>query len=306
MRSKRYVSNVIAAGFALFPCRMVDVAPFLGEGERVELANEFVHGTTTRDWQRQLELALEAAAHCTPDIARQAGVGLEGLVPLCIVVAPTDAQFTREAPEWSAAIAQPTRHLIVLSGPQLARGHADLEYTIAHELAHLALQARIGEMGWIPLWLHEGLAVTWSRRVGIRERLSVLGRGPIRLGELSYSFPRDPARAHLAYIESAAAARRLLALGPLPALLDRVRQGQEFDVAFRLVYGISLSDFEQQVFDEVGRTTRYVGLLTSSVTLFALLGLAFIIAGVQRVRRDRRRRREWEAAEADEGLPPPV
>jgi hypothetical protein len=278
-------------------------------GDLVALEGAGIHGLATRAWGRQLEIAVATVQTRIAPVAGRVGLSADAILPLWILIAPDEDVMTREAPAWSAAIAQPERHLIVVSGPALRAARADLDATITHELVHLAVGARIGPHAWMPLWLHEGLAVHWSREISLRDRIALLGRGPIQLRDLTDAFPRDAGRAQMAYLESAAAARHLLGLGPIAPLLDQLRDEAEFDVAFARVYGMSLRDFEQRVRDEVGRSTRYLGLLTSSATLFGLLAVVFMVGGIRRMRRDRRRLREWEAAEADApatSLPPDV
>ena len=277
-------------------------------GDLVAVEAAGIRGVTTPAWGRQLELAVATVQARIGQVAGRVGVSTDAILPLWILIAPDESALTREAPSWSAAIAQPERHRIVVSGPALRAARADLDATITHELVHLAVAARIGPHAWMPLWLHEGLAVHWSREISLRDRIAMFGRGPIELRDLTDAFPRDAGRARMAYLESAAAARHLLGLGPIAPLFDRLRAEAEFDVAFARVYGMSLRDFEQRVHAEVGRSTRYLGLWTSSAMLFGVLAIVFMVGGVQRMRRDRRRLREWEAAEADEpaASPPDV
>ena len=75
-----------------------------------------------------------------------------------------DSLTRGRAPRWGAAIALPTTRTIVIR----ADG-GDLQGTLRHELAHLALHQKIP--GRVPLWFDEGYA-GWA--AGEWERLGVL------------------------------------------------------------------------------------------------------------------------------------
>ncbi|MFQ5600725.1 MAG: hypothetical protein ACE5G2_09225 [Candidatus Krumholzibacteriia bacterium] len=271
---------------------------YLKTREWVVVGDAPVRAYATRSWRRQAELAEAAARHSLPRIASELGVAPRQVLPVWIVVSPGGGRFVLEAPSWSAAIARPRRHLVVLSGPALRRTRMNLQETVAHELVHLAVHERIGDFGWMPLWLHEGLAVHFSGYGRLRDRLVRWGRGPVRLQELEYVFPRNATRARQAYLESAAAVRRLLQEGPIAPLLDRIEAGEEYEEAFLAVYAMTSREFAALVYEEVAQRWRYLSLLTSGVTLFGLMTILFVVGGVRRRLRDRRRMREWEAEEA--------
>jgi hypothetical protein len=206
-------------------------------------------------------------------------------------------RFAIEAPSWSAAIARPAEHLVVVSGPALSGARMNIRETVAHEVAHVALRGRLGEIGWMPLWMHEGLAVHCSDYRRLRDRFVLWGRGPVHLRELEHVFPRHPKRAQLAYLESHAAVKRLLDIAPVALLLDRLQRGEEFDVAFADVYRMTPGDFAELVHGEVARRWRYLSVLTSGATVFGALTLLFVVAATTKRIRDRRRRRQWERDE---------
>ena len=131
--------------------------------------------------------------------------------------------------------------------------------------------------------MHEGLAVELSSYRRISDPLLFWGRGPIHLTELVDAFPVHDARARMAYLESGAAAHRLLQLGDLQKFLDRIANGVEFAEAFAVTYGMPWRQFAEEVHGEVGRRWRLLMAIASSTTLFAVLTLLFLAVGTRRM-----------------------
>lgn len=246
------------------------------------------------------ERALAAAHASLPAIASALGLRSESILPVWIAIAPRTGAPLREAPAWSAAVAQPERHFIVLSGPALRTTRLDLQETIAHEISHLALATRLGPTGWAPRWFDEGLAMELSGYERAADAWRGWGRGPVDLAELTDAFPHHATLAQQAYLESAAAVRRLVGRGSLRPLLDRLARGEEFDAAFAATYGESLEHFNGLVAGEVSRRARWVGLLTGTFSLGGVMTVLFVAGVTRQRRRDARRRREWEARESRE------
>jgi hypothetical protein len=250
------------------------------------------------------ERALVAARAALPRIATALGLRADSILPVWIAIAPSSGAPLREAPAWSAAVAQPERHFIVLSGPALRSTRLNLPETVAHEIAHLGLAARLGERGWAPRWFDEGLAMQLSGYRRASDAWRGWGRGPVRLGELTDVFPHSPVLAQQAYLESAAAVQRLVARGSLRPLLDRLARGEEFEFAFDRTYGERLEHFLALVESEVSRRSRWVGLWSATFSLGGVMTLLFLLGALRQRRRDARRRREWEAREAAESIAP--
>lgn len=274
---------------------------YLGSTQWIVAGTGGVRAYAPPDWRSEAERAAGAARESLPRIAAEIGLGSRSVLPVWIVVSPGGGLLAREAPIWSAAIAQPRRHLIVISGPELRRARLNLEETVAHEVSHLALGVRLGDEGWAPRWLDEGLAMHLSGYERWSDRLAMFGRGPVHLSELVGDFPPQPARAQQAYLESEAAVRRLLRLGPLVPFLDHLAAGAEFDSAFVAAYGVTSGHFADDVYREVSRRWRWLSVLGGSVSLFTLMTLLFIVGALVRMWRARRLRRQWEAAEAGAG-----
>jgi Peptidase MA superfamily len=249
-------------------------------------------------WQADAERAARAAEQALPSIDTALGLEPRAILPFWILIVPRAEGYAKEAPTWSAAVAQPDRRLIVISGPAVRRTALDLEETVAHEIAHLAIRARIGELGWIPRWLDEGLAMWLSGYSSWRDRLALAGRGPVDLRDLTDRFPVEESLARQAYIESETAVRRLEERGPIAPLLDRIAAGEDFEPAFQEVYGESFDAFADAVAEEVPAFWRVVAVLRGTALLWVFAAL-LVVLGAWRIRlRNRRRMREWDAADA--------
>jgi hypothetical protein len=252
-------------------------------------------------WRGQAEEAARAAERALPRITSMLGVEPRQVLPLWILVSPRGEGFAREAPTWSAALAQPGRRLVVLSGPALQKTSMNLEETVAHEIAHIVLRARVGELGWVPRWLDEGLAMRLSGYGRFGDRLAGLGRGPLDLRDLADQFPREATLARQAYLESEAAVRRLDEQGSLGPLLDRLAAGEDFEPAFEAVCREPFDSFAARIAGEVPAFWRFIATMRGTGLLWAF-GAALVVLGALRVRnRNRRRMREWEAADSGAG-----
>ena len=230
------------------------IARFIGPGPLETFGRGKVRAYAQPAWRRDAQRAWRAAERALPEVAATVGVEPEKILPIWIVVASSEQNYTREAPSWSAAVAQPEFHLIVLSGPALRRSAMDAEETVVHEIVHLALHARLGDTGWMPRWLDEGLAMHFSGYSRAVDPLAASYRGEVRLRDLTDRFPQHPTLARQAYLESEAAVRVLLERGSLPPLLDRLAAGEDFDAAFEVVYDESWLHFADRIHGEVAES----------------------------------------------------
>jgi tetratricopeptide (TPR) repeat protein len=150
------------------------------------------------------------------------------------VVLYTGEQFRdiTRSPQWAAAAYDGRIRLPIRGADADLR---ELERVITHEFTHALVQSVAPRS--VPLWLHEGLAVTfepggaaWSQ-----EHLAkATGRLPLR--RLAESFERlSGADARVAYAQSAAIVRTLFDRGgplALGALLQDLARGETFAAAF--------------------------------------------------------------------------
>jgi hypothetical protein len=243
-------------------------------------------------WPAQLDLAAA--------LARAAGrpadwPGLGRIVPdsLTLILVPDRARLDSlvrgRAPAWGAAYTLPRARTILLR----ADG-GDLERTLRHELAHLALHARVAVR--VPLWFDEGYAAwaagEWERLGGLQLNLAV-ARGVVPdFDQLDGTLRGSETAADAGYALAMSAVIELARRNPegrLDPLLARLVAGQDFDSAVRATTGLPLARFE----DDWRRAvrTRYT-IVTWLVAggVWALAAAGVLVLGWRRRRSDRLRR----------------
>lgn len=226
-----------------------------------------------------------------------------------IAIAPDSRRF-REwtgagAPDWGAAIAIPDEQRIVMQGSGAGSGAGDPRSVLRHELAHLALHERLGDLA--PRWFDEGYAGysagEWSRDEVLSANLGLVLHGiPASLDSLEDGFHGGASRASGAYALAYRAVSDMAALDPqrgLSLFFDYWKQSGSMDVAMRKAFGITQSGFEA---DWRARTMRRYGalaVLANLSLLFALLAFLLLPLLWVRRRRDARRMTALRAIEAE-------
>jgi hypothetical protein len=237
-------------------------------------------------WPAQADLARALAR----EAARPAvWPGLGRLAPdsLTLIVVPDQARLDSlvrgRAPAWGAALALPSSHTILLRADA-----GDLRRTLRHELAHLALHARVQER--VPLWFDEGYAGLaageWERLGGLELNLAVARGAVPDLDQLDGALRGSAAAADAAYALAMSAVLELARRNPegrLDPLLGRLVGGEDFESAVRGSTGLSVARFE----DEWRRAVRTRYTIVSWLVAGGVWALA---AGVLVVLRWRRRR----------------
>ncbi|MCB9564633.1 MAG: hypothetical protein H6708_29970 [Kofleriaceae bacterium] len=217
----------------------------------------------------------------------------------------------RGAPGWAAGVAYPDVGVVVVAtyrGPS----SIDVQGTVDHELAHLALGAALGPAA--PRWLHEGFAWLHSSDWSLDRTQTLTGMawfgGTIPLTELEIGFPLEEAPASRAYAESYDFVAFLARRGrwpdakddgdryPFQVFLAQTAATGDVDVAAQRAFGRPL----QQLFDEwdADLKSRYmfvpIGLFLGGLWVFASL---LLFLGWRRRRRQYRKSlAEWERREA--------
>jgi hypothetical protein len=223
-----------------------------------------------------------------------------------IAIAP-DAQHFRAwagsgAPEWGAALAFPESRRIVMQGSAATSEAGNPVEVLRHELAHLALHERLGDVA--PRWFDEGYASLaareWRREDALSANVALALRGTPTLDQLEQSFYGGSVAAQSAYALSYRAVSDLAQLDPdrgLTLFFDYWANGATLDGAVRRAFGMTLSGFEKDFQSRTRR--RYGGLalfadLSLVVFMLTLLVLPFYVA-----RRARNRRRLLAMLAAD-------
>lgn len=216
------------------------------------------------------------------------GLGEVDLGEVTLVVTPDSLSFrdfTRgRLPGWGAGAAFPGRRTIVLRADA-----GDIQGTLRHELAHLALHKSVS--GRVPLWFDEGYATLASGQWDVLDRLGLnlsVARGSLPgLRQLDAELRASQVAADAGYALAATAVMELARRNPtgsLEPLFARLGAGERFDDAVLATTGLSLDRF-----DEAWRRSvrRRFGLVTWMVGTGIWLVMAVVVAMAYEGRRRR-------------------
>ena len=211
------------------------------------------------------------------------------------------------APDWAAGYALVDRPEIVLRSTQTHGPTGNDAATVfTHELVHSLVSQAVGARRHeeMPAWFVEGLAshLAYEWRLVHSAHVSglALSGTSVPLRRLEHRFPADSGRAQLAYLESFAFLQWLTDRSgedALRRLLDRFRAGDSFDDAFRHAFGAPWSELEDEWLPGFLLTHRWLPILTSSATLWALVVGLFVAGAVMKRRRNQAMLRQWEEEE---------
>ena len=186
---------------------------------------------------------LERLESAYRDVGRQLGAFPGSRVPVMLY---TDGEFPAHAsvPHWAQGLFDGQIRLAV---SWAALSEESLDRTLRHEYTHALVHART--RGNVPTWLSEGLAIVSENREtdGARRVMGNTGH-VIPLHELHGSFlTLPPTRMALAYAESEAAVRYLLAVhgdAAVRTLLARLGETGDFAAAIRDATGGTYAEFQ--------------------------------------------------------------
>jgi hypothetical protein len=205
--------------------------------------------------------------------------------------------------EWAIGVAFPPQRRMVLR----AHGTAlfSLAETFDHELSHILLHAAVGARP-VPRWFTEGVAI-WQAGEAVLDRLTAarraaLTRNLIPLHELTDGFPAQGAALELAYAQSALFVHwleREYGVAALPRLVRSMRDGADFDTAFRAAFGAPVETLEELWREGLEASSPALTLIADPEFLWGLTSLLFLWAAGARMWRRRR-----EMAEMSDGETP--
>ncbi|HEX5388093.1 MAG TPA: hypothetical protein VFW66_15435 [Gemmatimonadales bacterium] len=199
-------------------------------------------------WPGQTRLAIALAT----EAARPhdwPGLGTLSPGPLSLIIVPDQARLDSltqgRAPAWGVGLAVPDTRTIMLRADD-----DEVRRTLRHELAHLALHARVRER--VPLWFDEGYAAwaagEWERLGGLQLNLAVARGAVPDFGALDAALRGSAQAADAAYALAMSAVLELARRNPsgtLAPLFDRLVRGVDFGDAVRETTGLSLDRFEE-------------------------------------------------------------
>ncbi len=225
-----------------------------------------------------------------------------------IVVAHTAEQFRnlqpRPSPDWADGTAWPSRGWIFLRSPRLRDGtDSPLQQVLDHEIVHVLL-GRAFHPRPVPRWLQEGMAQLLAKEYTAETTQTlargILGKNLLSIHEITRGFPRNAARAHLAYAQSAdlvAFIRSEYGAEALPTLVREMAQGERFEPALAIA-----TDHTADEVDAAWRSRLQASPLAFSPLLdegiwWGLGALLVPLAWLVVRRRNQRRLDKWEREE---------
>lgn len=216
----------------------------------------------------------------------------------------------RGAPRWAAGVAYPDVGVVVLALGR--RGQRfDLDKTLDHELAHLALGAAVPTA---PRWLHEGFAWQHAQELDLGRVETLTGMawfgGVIPLEDLAWSFPAEEAPASRAYAESYDFVGYLAHRGryvdtdddgdryPFRDFLHALAAGKSPDDAARAAFGADLTELFAEWKADLTRRYLMIPATVFVSGLWLVAALLLLLGWWRRRRRARATLAQWAAAEA--------
>jgi hypothetical protein len=239
---------------------------------------------------------------------------LPGLPPgvpsrVLLVLAPDESEFVRltggAAPDWGAGVAFPAQSAIIVPayGSERGAGWSDARL-LRHEWAHIGLHQHLEGLR-VPRWFSEGYAQWasggWDWNEGWKLRIALVREGN-PLDSLTFSWPRDEARARTAYLLSATTVEYLVVEGgprALEVLFRRWKELGNFERAFRATFGATTAQFEEDWRRYVESRYGWLFVLSHSAVFWMLLSLVLVVMASVR----RKARREHMARLRAEDIP---
>ncbi len=206
-------------------------------------------------------------------------------------------------PHWGAAVAIPSRRMIIIKSPDRFNLNKPLEHLLAHEYAHLVIDRRTGYHR-APRWFNEGIAMlvstewSWSDNLAMG-RAAIFG-GFLGLEEIENVNRFNESKAHVAYAQSYLSVQYLFReYGSMMVnrFLDVLAAGRSQDEALIAATGADTDEFEQELHTYFARQFNLTSLLMDTAFFWLGLAVIVIIAFVMRYNKRRKYYKKWEEEE---------
>jgi len=222
-------------------------------------------------------------------------------------------------PKWAAGVAFPRVGVVVVA---TRRGPDDINVnkTVAHELAHLALGAAL--RGRAPRWLDEGFAYLHSSDWSMARWRTLVGMAwtgnVIPWRELDASFPAEEQEAAKAYAQSYDLVAFLAQRGihkhtdddgdrwPFQRFLALIANGASPDDAARVAFLSSMDELHAEWYQRLRERYLLVPVGLFALGIWVVGAVLVIIAFVRRRRDNRRRMATWPDDDDELDVPAPV
>lgn len=228
-------------------------------------------------------------------------------------IAPTFSDMTRLAPDdapppaYASGVAYHGRHLVLLTMMSPKGSEAvDLDETLRHELAHVALEDAVGGKH-VPVWFNEGLAI-WLSDEAPWARTQILAQATMQdrlipVSDLDRGMPANPFEVNIAYAESADFTAFLLRKSDrlrFTSMIERVKEGQTFDRAIAEAYNADLRRLEFEWHHKLEQNYSVVPILLGGSLLWVGVMVLVVVAWARRRKRTKAILARWEREEAIE------
>ena len=231
-------------------------------------------------------------------------LGVEFTGTLDIYLAANGADFGRNTgwrlPPWVQAVAMPDENRVVLKSPRWSGSQIDLGRAAVHEFVHILIAREIGD---IPRWLNEGLAVMLSGEIYFDDEAisaAALSGRLLSFGEIEEMMRFNGFKAALAYQQSLSAVQYLVSQFGWEAvrrITAEMRRGVNFEEAFENATGMQVWEFELEWEATRGRMHRLTLLKDLNQYIAYLFAPLALLAGLFLYLRRRRIRKRWEDEE---------
>lgn len=224
---------------------------------------------------------------------------------ILLVLATEDSLAARSAPPWISGYAFSDKGVAVLF-PSRTPSYPDstFEELVLHEVGHVLVFRAVGG-GEIPRWFNEGLALfigrPWRLEDHSRVTWALVSGRQVSLADLEPYFNTTREAARHAYALAGAFVQDLVkreGADAVAQILATVASGTSFDRAYLEVTGVSLADAEHDFWSRHTFFYRWVPILGSSATLWALITALALLAFRRRRIKDAELRERWEQEEA--------
>jgi hypothetical protein len=272
------------------------------------LCQETPHFTVSYDHADE-RIALEIVRFVELDLSRiSEDIGLTEtlMIDIRVISSEDESDSIRGFPDWGIGCAMPLEKAIAIKSPRLAAHPVDLRTLVAHEIAHVVLGSKCGNVE-IPRWFDEGMAMyesgEWKFGESVWLSWANVTHSLLPLSSIGRRFPENAGRAKLAYVESFSVILFLIDQFGRESFLEIIENVGElgsFDRAMQKSLGVSSSEFEREWQEWVEK--EYGGFSVVLNTFFPMsLLLVIFFAAVILKRRRRRERRTRGGGDAETG-----
>lgn len=257
-------------------------------------------------------VADKVAAIAVDEIPRLSGeLGLVEMRPIRILLVPDMRSFKRaqdiDLPDWGVAFALMTNQIMLVDVKRASNAWNSLEKIVSHELSHLLVAQRVGEIA-IPVWFLEGLALwqarEWSLIENWRLMEAVWSNHAPGLAQIYVSIPRDETNARNAYRVAYAGFTNRFddQMERVPLFVDEIVRSGDFGAAFEVFWGETEQEYYARFSRLLNDKYRSRLLIFQTGPLFTMMAFLFLFVILRIYIRNRQKLRRMEDLDGDWSL----